>query len=828
MGGVDSFIGQLRLTVRKLLRAPLFTTVAVLTLSVGIGSNTAIFSVVNGVLLEPLPVDDPETLVGIWHEAPGLGFDQVNQSPALHFTYLDESRAFESVGMWDNTQVSVTGLEEPEQVEGMLLTHQILPMLGIQPFLGRQFSEEDDAPGTPETVLLDHGYWERHFGGNPDVLGQTLTVNGRPREIIGVMPEGFEFLRWQPDLYLPFQFDRSEVFMGNFSYQAIGRLAAGASMESANADIDRMLPIAVERFPGGINLGMLAEARFAGNVNPLIEDVVGDVGSTLWVLLGTVAMVLLIACANVANLFIVRAEGRQREMAVRTAMGAGRGQIAGQLLLESAVLGLVSGVAGLALAFLGLEALVALGPESLPRLSSIGIDPAVLGFTLVVSVLAGVLFGLFPAIRYGSPNLVTSLKEGGRGGSAGKERHIARNSLVVAQMALALVLLAGSGLMVRSFQALRSVDPGFEAPEQVLTFRVAIPTAEVEDPEEVALTHQEILRRVQEIPGVTSAGFASSVTLDGWDSNDGLEIEDDPVVGDGIPPIRRFKWIGEGYHATMGNPVLAGRSITWDDVRDRTLVAVVTEDLAREHWATPTEALGRRVRVFGGDMGASDWREIVGVVGAVHDDGMSQEAVPTVFWPQVVTDFWDEEISTRRSLAYAVRVQAGDPTNILPQVREAVWSVNRNLPLARVNTLQGFVDDSMGRTSFTLIMLAIAAAVALFLGSVGIYGVISYVVSQRTREIGVRMAIGAEKTDVSTMVLRQAMILSGAGIVVGLAAATGLTRLMSSLLYGVSPMDPLTFGSVAVGLSAVAMLASYIPARRAAGVDPVVALRAEL
>jgi predicted permease len=802
--------------------------VAILTLAVGIGSNAAIFSVVNGVLLEPLPFEQPERLVGIWHTAPGLGFDQVNQSPALHFTYREESRAFESVGMWDNSQVSVTGLEEPEQVDAMLLTHQVLPMMGIQPFIGRSFSEEDDAPGTPETIILGYGYWQRRFGGDRDVLGQTVTVNGRPREVVGVMPEGLEFLRWRPAVYLPFQFDPAEVYVGNFSYQAIGRLMPDATIESANADIDRMLPLAVERYPGGISLGMLEEAGFAGNAHSLKEDVVGDVGSTLWVLLGTVAMVLLIACANVANLFIVRAEGRQREMAVRTAMGAGRRQVAGQLLLESAVLGLLGGVAGLALAFLGLKALVALGPESLPRLSSIGIDPTVLGFTVIISLVAGVLFGLLPALRFRAPDLVSALKEGGRGGSAGKERHLARNTLVVVQMALALVLLAGSGLMVRSFQALRDVDPGFSAPEEVLTFRISIPRAEVPEEEQVALMHQDILRRVQEIPGVASAAFSSSVSMDGADSNDAVEMEDDPVVGEGLPPIRRFKWIGEGYHATMGNPVRAGRSITWADIQDRALVAVITEDLAREYWESPNQAVGRRLRRFGGDLGKPQWVEIVGVVGAVHDDGMSQETVPTVFWPQVTMNLSGDEVTTPNTLSYAVRARSGRPDDLLSQVRAAVWAVNPNLPLARVTTLSELVNDSMARTSFTLIMLGIAAAVALFLGAVGIYGVISYVVAQRTREIGVRMAMGAETADVSRMVLRQAMVLAGGGVLVGLVAAAGLTRLMASLLYGVSPMDPLTFGAVALGLSSIVMVASYIPARRAAGVDPVVALRAEI
>jgi predicted permease len=825
---VDSFVARLRYSVRKLLRAPLFTGVAVLTLAVGIGSNTAIFSVVNAVLLEPLPFHDPDRLIGVWHEAPGLGFDQVNQSPALHFTYVEESRTLASVGMWDNSHVSITGLERPEQVEAIRVTHQIMPMLGVNPFMGRAFTPEDDTPDTSLTVILGHGYWQRVFGGDPGVLGRTLQVDGRSREIIGVMPEESEFLRWDPEVYLPFQFDPAQVGVGDFSYQAIARLRDGATVASVNADIDRMLPLAVERSPGGISLGMMREAGFAANVHPLVEDVVGEIGSTLWVLLGTVAIVLLIACANVANLFLVRAEGRQRELAVRKAMGASRGDVTGQLLLESVLLGGVGGAAGLVLAWGGLELLVALGPESLPRLSSVAIDGTVLGFTAAVSVVAGLLFGLIPALRYGSPDMVQALKEGGRGGSAGKERHWARNGLVVAQMALALVLLAGSGLMVRSFQALRSVEPGFTDPGEVLTFRVSVPSAEVEGVPETALTHREILRKVQEIHGVAAAAFSSSVTMDRWDSNDGLEVEDFPVVGDEIPPIRRYKWIGEGYHATMGNPVVAGRAVTWGDIEGQARVVMITEDLAREYWSTPAEALGRRVRSFGGSGGEGEWWEIVGVVGAIHDDGVDQEVVATVFWPQVVPGFEEGALRTPRSLAYAVRVRDGGPARLLPQVREAVWSVNPNLPVARVATLDELVADSMGRTSFTLVMLGIAAVVALFLGSVGLYGVISYIVAQRTREIGVRIAMGAETSDVSRMVLRQALVLAAAGVTIGLAAASGLTRLMASLLYGVSPMDPVTLGFVSVALASVALLASWLPARRAAGVDPVVALRSEM
>lgn len=824
---MDTLRHQLRITLRMLLKAPLFSAVAILTLAVGIGSNAAIFSVVNGVLLKPLPFPDPESLVGIWHTAPGLGFDEVNQSPAFHFTYLDESRTFESVGMWDNGSVSVTGLAEPEQVASMNVTWQILPMLGIDPLLGRRFSEEDDTPGTPETVVLGHGYWQRRFGGAPDVVGRTLTINGVTREIISVLPEDTRFLSYDPDVYLPFRFDRTRVFVGNFSYQAIGRLRPDASVASANADVERMVPMAVERYPGGVTMGMLEQARFGALVRPLKQDVVGDVGNVLWVLLGTVAMVLLIACANVANLFLVRAEGRQREMAVRTAMGAGRGDLTGQLLLESVVLGAAAGVVGLGLAAAGLKLLVTMGPESIPRLSEIGVDARVLAFTFVVSVLAGVLFGLFPALRLGMPNLVGILKEGGRGGSAGRERHVARNTLVVAQMALALVLLTGSGLMVRSFQALRAVDPGFTAPEEVLTFRVSIPSAEMEDPALAAQTHQEMLRAVHALPGVASASITSSVTMDGYDSNDPLESEARPVAGDQIPPLRRYKFVGAGTFATLGNRMLAGRDLTWADIDQRAKVVIVTENLAREEWGDPASAVGQRVRQAFGEGREGPWYEVVGVAADIRDNGIGRDPVATVYWPQVMEEFYDAPVFTSRSMAYAVRTASVSPTSLLPSVREAVWSVNPNVPLAQVRTLDEIAQGSMAQTSFTLVMLAIAAGVALFLGAVGIYGVISYVVSQRTREIGVRMAMGAESADVSRMVLKQAGALAGLGVLVGLGAAAALTRLMASLLYGVSPLDPVTFGSVAIALSAIALLASWIPAWRASRVDPVVALRSD-
>jgi predicted permease len=814
-----------RQLLRKLLRSPLFSLVSIGTLALGIGANAAIFSVVHGVLLKPLPFEDPEPLVGIWHSAPGLGFDKVNQSPALHFTYRDSGRVFEQVGMWDNEQVSVTGLAEPERVESMSVTDGTLALLRVRPKLGRIFTREDDSPGSPLTVILSEAYWQRRFGADPKVLGRTLMVNSKSREIIGVLPGDLRFLRFQPDLFLPMQFDPAEVFLGNFSYQGIGRLKPGIGIEEANADVARMIPLATEKYPRGLSLQELREARFDANVVPLKEDVVGDVGNVLWVLLGTVGLVLLIACANVANLFLVRTDARQQELALRTALGADRKRLSRELLMESVTLGILGGLLGLGLAYAVLRLLVAIGPESLPRLNEIGIDPTVLLFTFVLAVFSGVLFGLFPLFKYGRMSLTSALKEGGRGGSEGRERHRARSFLVVAQIALALVLLVGSGLMVRSFQALREVHPGFERPEEVLTLRLSIPNAEVEKPEDVVSMHRRILERVAAISGVDSIGLSSSVTMDGWDSNDPIWVEDFPVPEGQLPPIRRYKWVSENFFETMGNPVLLGRAITWNDIETRTPVVMISENLAREYWGDPAKAIGKRVRQSFETPGP--WREIVGVVGNEHDNGVSEEPPAIVYWPMLVEKFWNQEVMAQRSMVYAIRTRRLGTPNFLEEVRSAVWSVNPNLPLANVRTMQEILSNSMARTAFTLTMLGIAAVVALVLGAVGIYGVISYSVSQRTREIGVRMALGAARRDVNRLVLRESVPLIVAGLAFGLIAAFGLTRLMSSLLFGVSPVDPITFASVSAALAAVALVASYLPARRASAMDPTEALRWE-
>jgi predicted permease len=814
-----------RHVARRLWRSPLFTLVSLLTLGVGIGANTAMFSVVYGVLLRPLSFVEADRLVGVWHTAPGLGWDKVNQSPATYLTYREEGRVFEDIGLWNRASVSVTGREEPERVEALVVTDGMLPVLGIQPLFGRAFTREDDTPGAQETVILSHGYWQRKFGAAPDLLGQTLIVEGRPREIIGILPDSFRFLNVNAAVLLPFRLNRAEVFVGNFSFQGVARLKPGATIEQANADIERMLPMVMERFPlpPGFTREMFEETRLGPRVRPLSEDVIGDVGRVLWVLLGTVGIVLLIACANVANLFLVRTEGRQQELAIRAALGASRGRVAGELVKESLVLAVLAGALGMGLAAAGIRLLMAIAPEGLPRLHEIAIDRVVLLFTLVISLLAGLLFGLLPAARLRATRLAASLKEGGRGASDGRERHRLRNALVVSEIALALILLVAAGLMIRSFQAMRQVDPGFTNPGEVLTFRVSIPEALVSDLEQTIRTHEQIVRKIEQIPGVTSVGLTSSITLDGSHSSDPIFVEDFPTAPEGMPPIRRFKWVSENLFETLGRRLVAGRTLTWEDAYTTRRVVVVSENFAREYWVQPENAIGRRIRNAPND----PWREIVGVVADERDDGVAAAAPAVIYWPLLLKDFWSEPLVARRALAYAVRSSRLASPNFIREVQQAVWSVNSGLPLANVRTLRDLAAQSMAQTSFAMVMLAIAAAVALFLGVVGIYGVIAYLAAQRTREIGIRMALGAQLGDVSRLFLRHGALLLGAGLLLGLAGAAALTRLMQSLLFGVSPLDLPTYAAVSVLLGGVALLASYLPARRAARVDPAIALRTE-
>jgi putative ABC transport system permease protein len=818
-------MSRLRLVVRRLLRAPLFTSVAVLTLALGIGANTAIFSVVRGVLLKPLPFNEPDRLVGVWHSAPGLGFDTLNQAPSTYFLYRESGVAFEDIGLWDNTSVSVTGVGEPERVQALLVTDGTLGLLRVEPALGRRFTREDDTHNAPPRVMLAHAYWQRKFGSDQHIAGKHVMVDGKSREIIGVLPASFRFLGQNPQVVMPFGFNRAEVLLGNFSYQGVARLKPGVTIEQGNADVARMIPLLIEQFrlPPGFSRQMFDEVKLSPKVRPLAEDVIGDVSQVLWVLLGTVGIVLLIACANVANLFLVRAEGRQQELAIHAALGASWRRITWELLSESITLALIGGLVGLGLAYAGIRTLVAIAPEGLPRLEEIGIDPMVLLFTLIVSLVAGVLFGLIPVFKFATPHLAGALKEGGRLSSAGRERHRARNALVVVEIGLAVVLLVASGLMIRTFLAMRQVDPGFTRADEVVTLRISIPESLIKDPDQTARTHEQIVRRIEQIPGVSSVGLSSSITMDGFDSNDPVFVEDFPGPADRLPPIRRFKWIGENYFATMGRRQIAGRTITWTDIYNRAPIVMVSENFAREYWKDPASAVGKRVR----ESPKNPWRTIVGVVADERDDGAARPAPAVVYWPMIIAQFWDNPVMVFRNMGYAIRTSRLESPTLLKEIQQAVWGVNPNLPVASVQTLNEIRANSMAQTSFALVMLSIAAAVALLLGIVGIYGVISYIATQRTREIGIRIALGAARRDVSRLFLRHGFVLAAVGIALGMVAAAFVTRVMSTLLFGVGALDAMTYVAVAAGLGATALLASYLPALRAARVDPAVALRWE-
>jgi len=822
---MGTFGNQSKHVLRRLLQAPLFTVMTLLTLAIGIGANTAIFSVIEGVLLKPLPYPHPEQLVGVWHTAAGLNIKELNASPSLYFVYREENRTFQDVGLWRGDAVSVTGLAEPEQVQSLDVTEGVLPLLGVQPILGRGFSHYDDSPKTPETVLLTYGYWQSRFGGDKTVIGRRILVDGTAREVIGVLPQSFRFLDQKPSLITPLQFDRAKLFLGNFSFQAVARLKPGVTIVQANADVARMLPLYSQKFPPppGFSVKMFNDARIGPNLRPFKQDLVGDIGSVLWVLMGTIGMVLLIACANVANLLLVRADGRQQELAIRAALGAGSRRIAGELMFESLALALVGGALGIGLAYEALRLLIWAAPVNLPRLEDISIDPLVLLFTFAISVVAGLLFGLIPVFKYVGPNLATALRSGGRSASQSRERHRARSTLVVVQVALALVLLISSGLMIRTFQAMKNVQPGFSKPEELQTFRISVPDTQVKDAQAVLRMQQNMLEKVGGIAGVSSAGLISNLPMDGQGWTDPIFTKDRVYPEGQIPPLRRFKFVSPGLFRTMGNPLLAGRDFEWTDSHEERPVAIVSENMARELWGSPSAALGKQIR----ESHTGPWREVVGVVGDERDDGVNQKAPAIAYWPILMKEFEGDAHSIRRSLVFAVRSPRTGSQAFLQEIRQAVWSINPNVPVADVGTMKVVYDKSLARTSLTLVMLAIAGAMALLLGVIGIYGVISYSVSQRTREIGIRMAIGANQHELTQMFVRHGLALAAIGVACGLSAAVVLMRLLSKLLFEVSPLDPLTYGTVAVGLVSAAILASYVPARRVTAVDPVEALRAE-
>jgi len=822
------FTGQLRQTLRRLSRAPLFTAITLITLAIGVGANTVIFSVVEGVLLKPLPYPHAEQLIGVWHTAPGVGIQDLNMCPSIYFIDREQNTTFQDIGAYNGDAFNVTGAGQPEHVRGLDVTDGTLPILGVTPVAGRLFTRHDDSPGAPQTVLLSYAYWQQKFGGASSAIGRSITLDGKSREIIGVLPEDFHFLDYQDAaLIVPFQWDRSKTKLGNFSERAIARLKPGVTMAQAGTDMARLLPIVNRSFPApeGFSPAIFEKARIAPNLRPLKQDVIGNVGKVLWVLMGSIGMVLLVACANVANLLLVRVEGRRQELAIRSALGAPWARTAADLLFESIVLGLAGSLIGLGLAYAALRALVAAAPTGLPRIHEIGIDIPVLLFTLGLALFTSLLIGSLPIVKFAGRRAASGLREGGRALSQSRERHRARKALVVVQVALALVLLICSGLMIRTFRALMQVSPGFVAPESVQQFRFYIPDTQIPDTQLDRVVHmqEEILDKLAAIPGVSSVSFSTAVPMDGYDSNDLLYAQDHVYREGELPPIRRFKFISPGFFSTLGTHLVAGRDLTWTDTYDKRPVAIISEAFAREYWHDANNALGKKIRVASTD----DWREIVGVAQDVHDDGVDQPAPSAVYWPVLRDNFEGQKHDVQRGVAFVIRSPRAGSQAFMKEVQQQVWSINPDVPLANASTLGELYTKSMARTSFTLVMLCVAGAMALLLGIVGIYGVISYSVSQRTREIGIRMALGAQRNTLTALFVRQGLLLTGIGIACGLVIAFVAMRLMSSLLFNVSPVDPITYAIITAGVLATAWLACYLPSRRAATVNPVSALRAE-
>jgi predicted permease len=819
---------QLNQILRRLARAPVFTAVTLITLAFGVGANTAIFSIVESVVLKPLDYPRSEQLIGVWFRAPGIGLQNLAIGPFIYFIDREQSATLQDIGVYTSDSLDVTGSGNPEHVRSLDVSDGTLPILGVSPLLGRLFTRQDNTPGAPETVLLSYGYWRRKFGGDVSVIGRSIIVGGKAREIVGVLPRDFHFLdATDPALILPMQWDRNKTRLGNFSYRAIARLKPGTTLAQANTEQARLLAVAIRSFPPpeGFSPTVFEKAGLAPDLHPLKQDVIGNIGAVLWVLMGSIAIVLLVACANVANLLLVRVEGRRQELAIRYALGAAQGHISAAILIESLILGLAGSILGLALAFGALRVLVAMAPTGLPRLHEIALDFPVLLFTLGVALSVSLLIGMIPAIRYSRGALRQALSESGRGQSQSRERQRARKALVVVQVALSLVLLICSGLMIRTFRALVNVNPGFTQPSTLQTFQVYVPETRIPDTqkERVIRLEQEILGKLRSIPSVSSVAVTSSVPMDGGGYIDPIFVRDRTYKEGEIPPVRRFKFVSPGFFTAMGMPLVAGRDLTWSDTYEKRRAAIVSENLAREYWQEPASALGKQIRTTPAD----DWREIVGVVGNVHDEGVDRPESSTVYWPLLQDRFEGEPEFLPRQVAFVVRSPRAGSASLVNDIQSAVWSIDSEMPLADPTTVGELYTKSMARTSFTLVMLSVAGSMALMLGIVGIYGVVSYAVSQRTREIGIRMALGAQRKELTAMFVRQGLWLTGVGILCGVTIAFAATRLMLSLLFGVNSRDPWTYAGAVACIVPISWLASYLPSRRAATVDPVDTLRSE-
>ncbi|HYY55953.1 MAG TPA: ABC transporter permease [Pyrinomonadaceae bacterium] len=816
-GGILGTLWQdLRFGLRLLLKHKGFTLVAVLTLALGIGANTAIFSVVNGVLLQPLPYADPDRIITIWE--PSRDGHTLGLTDLEFFRFREQNHVFAEIAAYATGATNLTGDGgEPARVLATWASSGFFNVLGVQPVLGRAFIADDDKPGAAQVAVMSHGLWQRRFGSDPNVIGRQVSLNGKSRTIIGVMPRGFEFDEGDVELWLPLGLDPADVNPRSRSYGAIARLKPFVTLDQARVEMNTL----------AAQLADESKKRYADAVNttqslnliPLYELIVGDVRPALLVMLAAIGFVLLIACANVANLLLSRAETRQKEIAIRIAIGAGRLRIIQQLLMESIILSVLGGAIGLFLALWGVGALLAIAPASIPRTNEIEIDGAVLLFTLLVSLVAGIIFGLAPALQYSKPDLTSSLKEEGRQtvGVAGRRT---RRILVKAEIALALVLLVGAGLMLKSFWRLLNTDSGFD-PKNVLTARITLPESRYPEPQQVNAFYKQLLERIEALPGVQSAATVTYLPLSGSNSNASFEIEGRPRAPDESEQNADYRMISEDYFHTMGITVLKGRSFARSDEEGAPGVVIINETMSRRFWPDE-DPVGKRINL---GVPGSPWLTIAGVVRDVKHQGLDARPKSMMYFLHS-QNAYSKALGVWRQSTLVVRT-ASDPLALSGAIKNAVQSIDKDLPVARIQTMEQVVSASASRPRFTMLLLVIFAVAALLLAAVGVYGVMAYSVTQRTHEIGIRMALGARRTDVLKLIVGQGIRLSLVGVCLGMIGAFALTRVISSLLYNVSPTDPSIFAGVSLLLTIVALTACLVPALRATRVDPMTALRNE-
>jgi putative ABC transport system permease protein len=817
---MDSLLQDIRYGVRVLLKNRSFTAVAVFALALGIGANSAIFSVVNSVVLRPLPYKDSERLVTIYSSLLQPGLEKIVVSAPELADFREQNNSFDEVAAYDFQGVNVTGGDEPERIRAALLSPNLLPLLGIDSLIGRGFSPVEDQPGHSQVAVLSYSLWQRRFAGDRNVIGRSIAVDGKSLEVIGVMRGDFHFPDADTELFLPLTISPellTEDNRGSHYLSVIARLRPGASIERAQADVNAI----AQRM--SVEHASTYRSGYGAQVIAMRDDIVGDVRQTLFILLGAVGFVLLIACANVANLLLARGAARQKEVAVRTALGATRLRLVRQFLTESAILAIIGGGLGLLLALWGVEFLVALSPASIPRINEISLDARVVAVTIGVSLLTGLLFGLAPAMQFSKPDLNETLKDVGRSSTDGRHRQRLRGLLVISELALSIVLLAGAGLMIKSFIKVQGANPGFDT-ENLLTMRLSLPRSKYSDFNQQTRFFQELIERIQAQPGVQSTAAINALPLSGSTGDRSFKIEGRTPAPGEAGPDEELRFISFGYFSAMGISLFRGRDFTERDNSGAPRVVIVNQALADRYWSGD-DALGKRIAYSGLGEGKPNWCEIVGVVSNVKHTGPDIPAKPEVYLPYLQPLF-STATSTIGPMYLVIR-SATPPANLTPAIRGAIASIDANQPVSNVKTMSERLNGALAQRRFNMLLLDIFAGVALLLASIGIYGVMSFAVTQRTRELGIRMALGASASNLLRLILGQGMALALIGVIGGLAASFVLTSLINSLLYEVSATDPLTFFAVSVILIAVAMGACLIPARRAMKVDPMVALRHE-